>query len=162
MTENSYQDNSIGSIYYKARDEAKAFLQGKYAGEVAIAIDHITKCADRVGVPFIVAAEGIANEFYKERKPIARIITNAAVAEWVERSPGDEAQARKQVTTEDAAKHLLYLWLDGAFENHGDDDAIEVHEAGGDVQAILEVWLRRIANVPDPRDSREAERALAS
>lgn len=48
-----------------------------------------------------------------------------------------------------AAAHLLPLFLDGQFENCGDDMAQEVADAGGDVSAIIENWLRGVAGLTE-------------
>lgn len=57
-------------------------------------------------------------------------------------------------TAQQAARHLFPLFLDGQFENCGDDEAQEILDGGGDARLVIEVWLRAIAGIPirDERD----------
>ena len=53
----------------------------------------------------------------------------------------------KKKSARDAALLLLPLFLDGYFENCGDDMAQDAADAGGDACDIIENWLRGVAGV---------------
>lgn len=50
------------------------------------------------------------------------------------------------ITSEAAARHLLGMFREGAFENTGDAMALDALESGADISDIIENWLRGIAN----------------
>ena len=55
------------------------------------------------------------------------------------------ALEKGEMKSKAAAKFLLDMFREGAFENDGDAMAQDAADAGGDVQAIIENWLRGVA-----------------
>lgn len=79
----------------------------------------------------------------------------AKITETIEFNFENEEQQRRfhealerPFSSRQAAAHLLPLFLEGSFENCGDDMAQDAADAGGDVQAIIENWLRGVAGLP--------------
>lgn len=58
-----------------------------------------------------------------------------------------QREMEKKTSAREAARTLLPMFLDGYFENCGDDMAQDAVDAGADAYGIIENWLRGVAGV---------------